>query len=111
MATAQEGRISPDELREAFENEYSGGPFNGYDYLGYLGNHDRNYVTDAWVAEAVAVLDWTLVDVMAWAMSRHGRWALEEQPTDARHMRDIMETATPHLSELISNLITEPDED
>jgi hypothetical protein len=89
--------MTRDELAEALDAYYIGdgpdSPFRGYEYLGYIGSHERNYVTDAWVCEAAGRLGWGREHVIAWATSTYGRWAMDAEPMSAGEMFDEMRSA------------------
>lgn len=72
---------------------YTGGPFNGYEYAGYIGSSERNYVTDSWVEEGAAALGWTPWELSTWMLSRWGRWALDSEPMSAAEMLEQMRSA------------------
>lgn len=82
---------------------WTGGRFNGYDYQGYIGHHQRNYVTDAWVRAGANDLGWSLSELSGWMVTRYGRWALEADIMDERAMRDHMADAP--LDEIMADLL------
>lgn len=72
---------------------HNGQDFNGYAYQGYIGNSDRNYVTDAWLLAGANALGWSLTELDAWICSRYGRWALEAQPMTQEAFQEQMAEA------------------
>lgn len=68
------------------------GPFRGFEVLGYVGNSQRNYVTDAWVVGANE-LGWCMFELAEWMGSVYGRHALDAEPMDAAAMLEEMRRA------------------
>lgn len=49
-------------------------------YVGYHGNRDRNYITDAWLDRAASSLGWTAQMVLNFGTSTMGRHFLDQRP-------------------------------
>lgn len=80
-------KLTEEDLEAIDEEFYDGGNlFQGYRYLGYIGNSSRNYITDEWVLEAANRLGWTREILAEWMCSKPGRWALDHQPMSMEEM-------------------------
>lgn len=85
--------ISDQDFDELVEFHHTDGPFRGFDCLGYIGNRDRNYLTDEWVIDGANALGWDLAELGEWVTSWWGRKALEGQPRTCGEMRALMAQA------------------
>lgn len=89
---------------DIMENLYVGTEgfnFNGYAFLGYVGNPERNYITDAWLQKAVADLKWTEDMVREWVCSRYGRWLMDSEPMSLKEFREYLDKDTQSAKDMV----------
>jgi hypothetical protein len=82
-----------DALEDLWDTDPSKGVFNGFPYLGYIGNSQRNYLTDEWAFAGARELGWTPQQFVEWACSKEGRWSLDAAPHSAADMLEQMKRA------------------
>jgi hypothetical protein len=102
---AGRNRGTREDFEALTESMHTGGPFNGYDFQGYVGHHQRNYITDAWALAGANALGWSLSELSGWMVTRDGRWSLEADAMDARHFQDMM--ATADIEAIMAGLLDE----
>lgn len=71
-----------DMLRVPFDPDKKGweGFGDGYKFLGYIGNSERNYITDEWLLKAARSLRWDMDMVVMFICGKWGRWTFDAAP-------------------------------